>query len=185
MGSPNPRAYTARICPVIVRDNGFTPPRSVGTEGGTVDWTFDPANSQSHEVVDGSLGLFNSGQKAPGTSFAFTFESAGTYLVVDPIHVESSKVLVPAVATPKSGGVGTQFTISWSAKSAKPGFVFDVQIKRPGSTEFVDWMTDQIVRTSTFAPDSGTGTYSFRARLRDASNGNASGYSPPVSIAVH
>ena len=51
-------------------------------------------------------------------AFAFTFESAGTYLVVDPIHVESSKVLVPAVATPKSGGVGTQFTITWSAKSA-------------------------------------------------------------------
>jgi hypothetical protein len=67
---------------------------------------------------------------------------------------------------------------------APAGFLYDVQIKRPGATAFVDWMPSQTSTGATFTPDAGTGTYQFKARLRKLSNGKASKYSPSASISV-
>jgi hypothetical protein len=59
-----------------------------------------------------------------------------------------------------------------------------VQLRRPGSTVFVNWRTGQTARSATFVPDAGVGTYTFRARLRKPAVGRASGYSPNRSITV-
>src|SRR5207247_1114049 len=129
IGSPNPHAYTAHLCSVMVGEDGFSPASSAASQGGTTDWTFDVANTQQHEIAERSLGLFDSGLRDPGTSFAFTFASAGSYMVQDLVDSSLSKVQVPTLAVPKSGGTDTHFTITWSASSPQPGFVFDVQIR--------------------------------------------------------
>jgi hypothetical protein len=87
-------------------------------------------------------------------------------------------------ASPPSGGPGTQFTIAWASAAPPPGFVFDVQIRRPGSGSWVDWKNGVTTTSAMFVPDGGAGTYSFRAKLRKTSNGSSSNWSPGVSIQV-
>ena len=85
-----------------------------------------------------------------------------------------------------TGGVGTTattFTVTWAAATPPTGYVFDVQIRRPGAA-FVGWKTGVTSRTASFTPDAGTGTYSFRARLRNIANGATSNYSGAKSISV-
>src|SRR5207249_5775008 len=88
---------------------------------------------------------------------------------------------VPLQASPLLGGTGATFTITWASLPA-PGYVFDVQIQRPGSNTFVDWMTSQTATSGTFKPDTGPGSYSFHSRIRNTLNGAASNYSGKLTI---
>lgn len=116
--------------------------------------------------------------------FSYTFTAAGAYKVQDKVALKTSTIQVPTLATPPAGTLTTTFTITWATQSAPSGYLYDVQIKRPTSNQFVSWLTGQTVANSTFTPDAGTGTYSFRARLRKISNLKASGYSAGASIHV-
>jgi hypothetical protein len=87
--------------------------------------------------------------------------------------------------SPARGTSATTFTVTWASATAPSGYVYDIQIKRPGTTSFVSWKMGQTARLTTFTPDRGAGTYGFRARLRKTSNGRASGYSPVKSISVN
>jgi len=91
---------------------------------------------------------------------------------------------VPTLADPKTGSISTKFTITWASQSPGSHQVFDVQIRRPGSTQWSDWKTNYLQTGASFTPDSGTGIYSFRARLRNTQTGAATGYSAAVSIKV-
>jgi hypothetical protein len=91
---------------------------------------------------------------------------------------------VPLGASPASGSTATSFTVTWSSAAPASGLVFDVQLKRPGSTSFANWKTGQTTASSTFKPDAGSGTYAFRARLRRTANNKASGWSATKSISV-
>ena len=42
-------------------------------------------------------------------------------------------------AVPTSGSLTTVFTITWASGAPPSGYKFDVQIKRPGDTDFSDW----------------------------------------------
>jgi hypothetical protein len=75
---------------------------------------------------------------------------------------------VAVLASPSSGSTSTSFTIQWATGPAPTGFVFDVQITRPGTTAWKAFATDTTVGQLPFTPDKGAGTYSFRARTQVA-----------------
>jgi plastocyanin len=172
-----------RTCPVQLTDSGFSPGRPSVSFGDTVAWSVPSADGEPHSVTDASgLGLFDSGTLSPGTSFTFTLSAAGMYRQVDSETGHAGEVGVVPAAEPSSGRKTTTFTVTWAAGPAAAGSAYDVQVRRPGGGRFVAWKTGVAVASATFVADGGTGTYSFRARLRGA--GGTTGWSPSVSIVV-
>jgi plastocyanin len=168
---------------VAVSDFRFDPSISSISQGTGIEWSFEgPSN---HTATDSSgMELFDSGPKGPGSSYTFTFNSAGIFRYKCTIHPTQMKgsVRVPVTVSPASGEVGTPFTITWSAENAPAGYKFDVQIKRPGDP-WTNWLFGQTARSTTFVPDE-VGSYSFKARTRKTANGKASVFSQPTSIDV-
>jgi plastocyanin len=172
--------------PVVVTDFVFTPSTDKPTLGGSILWDFKGASA--HTATDSSFTtppLFDSGSKSAGTYYVFPFIGAGQYPYYCTIHPSmTGTVKVPMKAAPKTGNLSTVFTITWASIAPSPGFVFDVQIQRPGGS-FVDWMAGTRLTNSTFVADQGAGTYSFQARLRKPGTPDQqSNYSVPVFITV-
>jgi plastocyanin len=171
---------------VSVGDGGseFTPSVAAAAQGVGVRWSFNGPGD--HTVTDATgMGLFDSGAQGPGSTLLYYFIGAGTYTYQCTIHTGmQARVRVPTLANPQSGGITTEFTITYSANQAPGGFGFDVQIRRPGSSRWQSWLSDQYDNEATFVPDSGTGTYSFRARFNNLTNGTFSKWSTAVSIQV-
>src|SRR5439155_22717944 len=134
--------FIDRTCPIPVLDTGFgISPVSVG-QGAGVAWSIPSSDVNGHSVTDGTgMGLFDSGVRSPGSSFLFVYVAAGTYSVTDSTDGESGSVRVPVGAVPAVGTQSTQFMITWASATAPAGYQFDVQIKRPGSTQLTAWRT--------------------------------------------
>jgi Tol biopolymer transport system component len=170
---------------VSVADSGFQPTTANAVFGTTVRWNFLASNTQSHTATDGTgMGLFDSGLRAPGSSYSFTFFAAASYTVVDTTTSHTGMVKTSMTATPPQGTQSTQFTITWASQPAPSGYLYDVQIKRPGAIGYTLWLKKVTYASATFTPDAGSGTYLFRARMRTASSTAMSGWSPSASIAV-
>jgi hypothetical protein len=180
------RTFIQHICPVAVRDAGFSPDVAVAGQGHTAFWTFASGATAQHSVADASgMNFFDSGPKPPGSSFAFTFMTSGGYPIVDPSTGETGTVQVPMRVRPTTGSESTPFQIRWAEAPPPTRLTQDVQIKRPGAGSFVGWRrgTEQI--SGTFLPDSGPGIYLFRARLREkVVGGGATDWSPVRIIEV-
>jgi streptogramin lyase len=170
---------------VLVQDNFLVPVARTVAQGSNVQWTFLGPNT--HTVADTSgMNLFNSKSRSFVTYFTHRFDAAGTYGYDDPAHPQAmtGSIRVPTLAQPSTGTKSTAFTVTWSAAVAPTGHVFDVQVKRPGSSTYVTWKSGVTGRHASFTPDHGTGKYSFRARLRKTSNDTHTGWSPAVTISV-
>ena len=165
---------------VTVSDTGFRRRTTIAQQGDTVQWDF---TGGTHSATDASgMGLFDSGPRTSGESFQFTFTTAGRYTVDDTFSANTGTIAVPVQVTPGSGTTSTTFTVTWSSAALTGGFQADIQIRRPGAP-WRNWMVNQTTTTSaTFTPDTGSGTYQFRARLENA--GGRSRWSLPASIAV-
>ena len=169
------------VCEIQVSEAGFVPEAASATLGDTVGWTI--TGSSSHRLVDASgMQLFDSGSRAPGSSFQFTFDSAGTYPVTDRTAHATSAVAVP-VDVPETGTTGVPFTVTWSAAPPSEGFLFDVQIRTPSDRGFRNWRVGQTDISATFVPPA-SGAYAFRARLRDSVTGKFSKWSPSAVVTV-
>jgi len=170
---------------VLSLASGFSPKtlRTAGP-GTTVHFTF--FGPRTRDVTDTSaLALFDSGTKTPGSSFEFLFSSAGTYSYRDSLQTAATgKVIVPVTATPTTGSTATTFTLTWASTAPATGFVFDVQVLRPGAATYVDWQPGTTATSGTFVPDLGVGKYLFRARLRRTVDNAATGFSSPTTITV-
>jgi uncharacterized repeat protein (TIGR01451 family) len=166
---------------VAVTDSGLAPSSPVVKQGITVQWNiFGPSSNGVSDAT--GMGLFGSGTQAPVSYFRFTYVAAGRYAVIDALQ-HTSTVKVPLIVAPTSGAVSTPFTVTWSSTTAPSGFVFDVQIRRPGTSTWRSWKTGQTSRSAVFTPDAGAGTYRFRARMRNVAGGSAA-YSAAKSITV-
>jgi hypothetical protein len=86
-------------------------------------------------------------------------------------------------ASPTSGDTGTKFTITWASEAAAHGYVFDIQIKRPG-TKWRAWFTGLFDTTQGHFKTSHPGTYRFRARYRSTTSGATSDWSDQLAIVV-
>jgi uncharacterized repeat protein (TIGR01451 family) len=179
-GNNSSAAATSAFVAVI--DFAFSPQDAPTKVGAKVPWHFN--GSFPHTVTDNSgLGLFDSGTKMRGATFAFSFKAAGTYAYICTIHLFSGTIQIPPTVTPTRGPQGSPFTVRWASVAPPSGDVFDVQVMVPGGS-FADWKTGQTAISGTYTPSAGPGTYSFRARVRNASTQKATGYSPAVAIAV-
>jgi virginiamycin B lyase len=169
---------------VIVLPAGALPHTASATQGSTVTWMFEGA-STSQSVTDTSgMGLFSSGVRVPVSYYTFRFVAAGTYAYEEAASSATASIRVPLKVSPAFGSTATVFTVTWSAIAAPSGYAFDVEIKRPGTSAYVQWKNGTSARSASFTADAGAGTYSFKARLRKLANGAASGYSPVKTIKV-
>jgi plastocyanin len=170
---------------ISVVDDQFGPAVGDPATGKQVDWLF--LGPSEHSATDDSgMDYFDSGSHAAGTDFAFKFVAAGDYPYICSINPGrmGGTIKVPLTAEPPTGRIRTSFTVTWASVSAPNGYLYDVQIQRPGQTDWSEWMIDQTARSATFLPDAGRGMYSFRSRLRRVSNEEASWYSQPATIKV-
>jgi streptogramin lyase len=168
----------------LVRSFSFTPVTAkLAKQGTTLQWSF--YGPVSHTATDSTgMGLFDSGVHSFVTYFSFAFTAAGSYAFHCTIHptLMNGTVSVP-ISVPKTGTVGTPFTVTWASAGPPSGFVFDAQVKTPGSTTWTTWQTAVTTLSADYTP-AVAGTYQFRARLRNAANGKASAYSPPGKVVV-
>lgn len=160
---------------------GFSPRTiSVGM-GDNLVWTFSGPGSHS-ATDDTGMGMYDSGPQPPGASFIYTFTNAGTYRVKDTFTDMTGRIQIPTVAGPLQGSVSDSYLVQWASWTPPPGYVIDVQVLRPDAPGWRIWLRDQVAIEAWFSPDSGPGTYAFRARIRQSASGRSSGYSPAASI---
>jgi acetyl esterase/lipase/plastocyanin len=185
-GAGDPSIYYWTVDPVDVTaaDFAFTPAVATGvTKGAVVQWT--NLGPGTHTVTDTTgMGLFDSGPLGVGATFHQVFLGAGVYSYASTLDPGmTGQVKLGVTVTPQNVAVLVPVTIQWAGDTAPAGVAFDVQIKRPGSSQWSDWMTGQAASQGTFTPDV-AGTYNFRGRTRSLSNGAATGWSAATKLTV-
>jgi uncharacterized repeat protein (TIGR01451 family) len=190
-GSPNADSIDTTVNPeagvhyVSVRDGGITPSFHDVALGETVQWDF--FGPSAHEITDShGLGLLDTGLRSPIDLYRFTFNQSAEIRTkdLDAFPLNTGKLVVPVEVTPASGTQTATFLVTWALVQPPAGIVQDVQVKPPGGS-WVRWVRGQSTTLqATFAPDAGPGTYSFRSRIRNVTNGARSRFGPPVPIAV-
>jgi hypothetical protein len=185
IGDANAQAgidFLAQVTPIVVSDDDISPADQIVCQGTDVAWRVSWGATRKHSITDATgMGLFDSGLQSAGFVLRYRLTGAGVYTVKDTKSGHTGTVTIPVQVSPAAGGTSTRFTVQASTVKAPTGFVFETQIQRPGSTKFVTWKSGP---TNTFVPDTGAGTYSFRAHLKRKSSGAASGWSPVAAIQV-
>ena len=169
---------------VSITDSGFDPKNVADIPfPTTVLWT--NSGTRGHSATDDSgMGLYDSGVLTPGSGFSFEFFAAGRYPYRSTVDSGmSASIQIPMTVSPTSGATSTSFDVAWASRPAPPGYVYDVQILRPGSS-WTNWRYATTAAFDSFVPASGTGTYQFRSRLRRTSNGRSCAYTAPMSVTV-
>ena len=196
----------------ILVTSAFSPTPLRVAHGTSVRWRF----AQQHSVTN-TLGFLNSGIKPwydpnvyppeytmNSDTYTRRFPASGRfeYFCEHPTTTHpqmTGMVEVPMFRQPNKGDVGDRFDIFWSLVPAPPGYLFDVEIKRPdekggggggggqvmapgggGGGGWDDWKKGTTKPGAKFKAKD-PGRYRFRARLRSTS-GAKSGWSPPTSI---
>jgi hypothetical protein len=173
------RTVAERICPIEVLDGAVQRSVARGGRGKTVAWSIDEADVTGHSVTDASgMGLFDSGVRAPGGSFTYTFIAAGTYPIIDTVAGTRSRVAVPVRARVIADG---EFQVRWASTRAPAGFVYDVQTRTSGSKAWE--VLVHATRPWRFY-EALPGTYEFRARLRRLGVDTHSRWSPAASVTL-
>lgn len=188
----DPQIYYWNVSPlkVTVADDAgtgseFNPTTTYGKQTAIVEWDFNGPSQHAVRDSSSSLGIINSGSKGPGGTYLVTFPGAGTYNYVDTLNPSYTGVVkIPVVLSSASTTTSTPVTVQWAGMSSPAGYSFTVQIKRPGSSSWSTWLSNQSGMQAAFTPDAGTGTYSFRARIKNTSSGATSGWSGAVNLSV-
>jgi len=169
----------AKTLYVSVSDAGFAPTTELVPQGSTVQWNM--VGPSANGVADGNaLALFDSGTHAAPYYQRFTYTAAGVYKTVDKLsHTQTVNVLPKA--SPTSATTGTTFTITWATITAPTGYVYDVQMLKPGGA-WQNWLLGTTSPSATYVPTI-SGTYKFRARLHKVSPSTATGFAT-VAITV-
>jgi hypothetical protein len=175
-------SLVANLCPFTVSDTGIAPATAqTSGPGAAAYWEIPASDKTGHELVDGSgFGLFDSGPKAPGSSYAFAFPASGTYTVTDRSDGATEKVRVPILNWNSSG---SRTELQWADAAPPAGAHFEVQMMAPGSTRFVHFKdtTKAIGGVGRHLP---AGTYKFRSRMRNPASGVTTGWSPVLTVTL-
>jgi plastocyanin len=181
--APTPQRAGGSQFDVIVRFYDYGPDKLMISPGDAVTWVNEIGR---HSATSNTpVNLWDSGILAAGVSWSHRFKTAGTYLYHCTLHFDmTAYVSVVPTVTPKSGQVGTIFTITLSSEDAPPSLVYDVQMKAPGSN-WRPWMTGVTTMSVEFdSTDRATGVYEFRARMRRLSDNVTPLWSFPIPLRV-
>lgn len=155
-------------------DFAFVPSLKSVPQGGTAFW--DWCTTTGHNAVDLTpMELYDSGSGVLGDPpFSYTFVAAGRYPYVCTFHVGmDGTISVKLLVDPHAGDEDQAFDVTWAATPAPDGFVYDVQVRRPGSENWKSWKRAVKPASHAFHPDAGPGTYRFRSRMRILGTGHA------------
>jgi hypothetical protein len=181
-GNGQAQSLVAHLCAFPVTGTGFgtATARLTGT-GAAAYWVIPASDTTSHELTDGSgFGQFDSGVKAPGSSYGFTFPAAGTWPVTDASDGAHQQVAVPVLSF--TGFTGR--TTLWLATAAPPaGARFEMQDIPPGGTKFVHFLNTTNL-TWSLGRKLPAGSYEFRSRMRNPATGAATGWSPATTVTL-
>ena len=171
--------------PIEIRgfaEPSYDPPDVTRNIGARFVWT--NADVVSHTAThSGPFRIWDSGLLEPGDSYTKIVRFAGTYPSECTPHPSMTAILrVRPGRAPRSGPVGTEFTITIASIDASPGRRYDVQI-RVGDGAWTTYRRGVVSRTVTFEP-SAPGTYWFRSRVRRTSDGAAVRWSPAMWVNV-
>jgi hypothetical protein len=171
-----------RLCPIKIRDYGFSPASAKVPQGSTVAWSYPTYNAAVHTIQDASgMSLFSDTGDA-GEGFHFRFAAAGTYPVSDSVSATTGAIAVPVEAA-RVAGTLRQIRVVWSASPPAAGLVFDVQ-RRRNTGAWTGWRSGVTARNGTYTAPS-AGKYSFRARLRQPpGTANATNWSPIDAVVL-
>ncbi|MGN6380418.1 MAG: hypothetical protein ACTHNU_15815 [Gaiellales bacterium] len=176
------RTIAERLCPAELNDSGFSEPTASVQQGNDAIFEADPNGTVTHTITDPSgLGAFGSGSLPPGSSYSAQLDTAGTYTARDVTTTSSMRITVALKIAPASVSSSSSATITWG-DAVPSGYAEEVQVRRPGTTTFVDWIPSTTATHAAFQPDAGTGTYTFRARLLKAGTTAVSGWSPAATL---
>lgn len=181
-GASQGGSLVADLCPFAVRDTGLSPPvANLSGPGAAAYWVFPSSDKASHDLADGTgFGLFDSGAKAPGSTYAFAFPASGTYTVTDKSGGASQKVRVPMELVYNTG---SRFRLHWASQPPPAGARFEIQKMAPGSTRFAHfWITAKTTKYT--HRDLPAGTYKFRSRMRNPATGVTTGWSPTLTVTL-
>jgi outer membrane protein assembly factor BamB len=170
---------------VGITDTAFDPTEVISHPlGYAVKWTNNGA--LAHSVKDSSpVNLFDSGALEPGAAWQFTFSAASVYNYRSGTNgTFTGRIKVPVRLEPTAGTLATDFTVTWASAPPPMGLGYDVQVQRPGSSVWEFWKRNVLTTAATFRPDAGTGTYWFRAHIRNPLTGAGTAYSSKQSIIV-
>jgi probable HAF family extracellular repeat protein len=152
-------------------------------QGGTAQWQNRGPGARTVGDASG-MGLFGSPAFGAGTGYAFRFDAAGAYSYSTTGRPARGTVRVPMEAAPAKGTRRTTFQLYWCFCKAPAGYVFDVQLKRPGAESFTSLATGTTAGALGVRFKHLEGRYRLRARIRRKAIGKASGWSPVISIRV-
>lgn len=161
---------------------GFSPQVREGHLGDVMQWTF--MGPGQHGVADLSgLRLFDTGPRGFVSYASLPLRAAATFVYRDTAGGGRRGAIRVAPDAPASGAMNEPFEVTWSLTSPPAGLVFDVQIREPGSNEWIFWQEGVAVLSATYTP-SGAGEYRFRSRIRNLSGERATLYSPAAAVRV-
>jgi streptogramin lyase len=164
---------------VVSTDSGFLMRTVTVPIGGEVRWLFQGAHEHSVTSRDG---LFDTGLRPIGSLESITFDMAGTFRYTSLAKPRfRGRVEVP-VAAPGSAERATPFTVTWADTPPPPGYVFDVEVRTPGSTGWTAWRSGVTSLGGAYVAER-AGPHSFRASVR-AVGGSRTGWSPVRTVEV-
>jgi plastocyanin len=178
---PPPAGYDAYVG---ASDDGYSAPVGTVYPGITVDFLVQGPD-EDHSFTDASgMDWYDSGELSTNSAWQWTYFGAGNYKLtctVDPSMALT--IRIPPQVAPSSGKTTTNFKVTWAAAPPPSGFTYTVRIERPGE-DWEVWKDSVTTTSANFVPDSGKGTYSFKARMTRVSTGKSSWYSEAVPITV-
>jgi plastocyanin len=175
-------SVSAGVPPVVeMKNNFYDPTLQKIVVGDSVTW--HNGSGQTHTTTADLFGTpFWDRTVLNGDSTDVGFQHAGTWNYHCEIHSGmQGKVKVKPTASPSSGTTATVFTIRVAWVVAPSGFIQDIQRRKHGKT-WKPW-TSTAGQTVQWTPGS-TGTWEFRARYRNTSNGTATGWSQRLTVNV-
>lgn len=164
---------------VVSTDAGFIAQVVSVPLGGEVRWLFQGA--VEHSVTD-RTGLFDTGLRPVGSLEAVVYQFAGSFAYFDMGDPRiRGRVGVP-VEVPAAAEVGVPFRVTWALSPPPPGYLFDVQVRAPGATEWMTWQEGVTALAADYTAVE-AGPHAFRAAVRTP-NGKRSGWSPAAIVEV-